>query len=196
MNNKVINTISFLAGAAIGAFATWKIIKTKYERIAQEEIDSVKEEFSKKKVALDNEVQKAHIFSKEVNGEEAQKIEYNKIIEETNYNHSEENEPVKKKTVDEHPHIYVIPPESAGENDYEISSLTYYADDVLVDETDEIVDDINYLVGKDSLTHFGEYEDDSVWVRNEELQTDFEILRDLRTYSEATTRTTRPVEDD
>ena len=39
-------------------------------------------------------------------------------------------------------------------------------------------------VGKESLTHFGEYEDDSVFVRNDNLKADYEILADKRTYAE------------
>ena len=48
MNNKFTNFIMFTAGAAVGSVVTWKLLKTKYERLAQEEIDSVKEVFSKR----------------------------------------------------------------------------------------------------------------------------------------------------
>lgn len=44
MNNKLFSAIMFTVGAAIGSAVTWKVIKTKYERIAQDEIDSVKSE--------------------------------------------------------------------------------------------------------------------------------------------------------
>ena len=47
MNNKIINVVLFTAGAAIGSVVTWTFIKKKYEQIAQEEIDSVKEEYSR-----------------------------------------------------------------------------------------------------------------------------------------------------
>ena len=36
MNNKLINAIIFVAGAAIGSAITWKIVKTKYEQIAKD----------------------------------------------------------------------------------------------------------------------------------------------------------------
>ena len=36
----------FTLGAAVGSVVTWKLVKDKYARIAQEEIDSVKEVFS------------------------------------------------------------------------------------------------------------------------------------------------------
>ena len=48
MKTALSNFIIFATGAVIGSVVTWKIIKTKYEQIAQEEIDSVKEVFSKK----------------------------------------------------------------------------------------------------------------------------------------------------
>ena len=54
MNNKVINVLAFSVGAAIGSVITWKVVETKYKKIAQEEIDSVKEVFSKKATALHN----------------------------------------------------------------------------------------------------------------------------------------------
>ena len=44
MNCGILNKILiFSVGAAIGSVITWKLVKTKYERIAQEEIDSGKE---------------------------------------------------------------------------------------------------------------------------------------------------------
>ena len=48
MNNKVVAIAAFAIGAVVGAAATWKFAKTKYEKIADEEIESVKEVFSRK----------------------------------------------------------------------------------------------------------------------------------------------------
>ena len=60
--------------------------------------------------------------------------------------------------------------------DYDLVSLEYYADKVLVDEDDHPIQDVEYMVGEDSLEHFGEYEEDAVYVRNDLIKTDFEIL--------------------
>ena len=80
---------------------------------------------------------------------------------------------------------YVIPPEQFGDDEnYDQISLTYYADGVLADENDEVIDDVEETVGIESLNHFGEYEDDSVFVRNDTRKCDYEILLDQRTYSE------------
>ena len=52
--NKAGGLFIFVAGAAFGSFVTWKLLRDKYEQIAQDEIDSVKEVFSKKD-SSDNE---------------------------------------------------------------------------------------------------------------------------------------------
>ena len=90
---------------------------------------------------------------------------------------------------------YVISPEQFGENeDYDQISLTYYADQVLADENDEMIEDVEEMVGFESLSHFGEYEDDSVFVRNDDRKCDYEILMDQRLYSDVTKGMPRQME--
>ena len=80
---------------------------------------------------------------------------------------------------------YVISPDEFGElDDYETISLTYYSDKVLADDMDQVIDDYMVCVGNDFMNHFGEYEDDSVFIRNDARKCDYEILYDLRPYSE------------
>ena len=83
---------------------------------------------------------------------------------------------------------YVIPPEEFGELDYNMISLTYYADDVIADDNNEIIDHIDETIGNDAINHFGEYEDDSVYIRNDALECDYEILRSEREYSDVADR--------
>ena len=54
----------------------------------------------------------------------------------------------------------------------------------MYDDMDIPINDVEGIVGIDSLTRFGEYEADSVFVRNERLKGDYEILLSLRRYSE------------
>jgi hypothetical protein len=80
---------------------------------------------------------------------------------------------------------YVISPEDFGEiEDYDQRTLFYYEDGVLTDDEDNPIEDVDGVVGRGSLTHFGEYEDDSVHVRNERLRIDYEILREPNTYAD------------
>ena len=49
MNNTVKNALIFVVGAAIGSVTTWYFVKDKYKKIADEEIESVKEYYSNRK---------------------------------------------------------------------------------------------------------------------------------------------------
>ena len=187
--SKATGFVMFVLGAAIGSIVTWQYTRKKYEQIAQEEIDSVKEIFSRRESATDVEIispepQTAKIGKPE---EKPDITEYAARLERdgyTNYsNVGAEQKKEEQETMEIKP--YVISPEEFGEfEDYERISLSYYADQVLADEDDEKVDDVDNVVGLESLTHFGEFEDDSVFVRNDRLKCDYEILLDQRTYSD------------
>ena len=83
--------------------------------------------------------------------------------------------------------IEYIEPDEYGERiDYEQISLTYFADKVLADEdTLDIIEDVKGTVGEFFADHFGEYEDDSVFVRNDLTRCEYEILADTRKYTDA-----------
>lgn len=80
----------------------------------------------------------------------------------------------------------ISPDEFGDQDEYDQISLTYYSDGTVTDDNDRPMsdDEIEESIGKDSLTHFGEYEDDSVFVRNDRLKADYEILKDERTYAD------------
>lgn len=181
MNTKATFILIFGIGAAMGSIATWQCVKKKYEQIAQEEINSVKEVFSKREVGK----QLAKDFKA---GFEGVAVHAAKLQQKSSSNYTIPNVDItlveeKERAMDK---PYVIAPDEFGEyDDYEKISLTYYADQVLTDEDDEVIDDVDEIVGADSLTRFGEYEEDSVFVRNDKLRCDYEILLDQRGYSDA-----------
>lgn len=57
MNTKIFNTIMFAVGAAMGSAVTWKVVKTKYEKISNEEIRSVKEEYKRLEKLMRKEIE-------------------------------------------------------------------------------------------------------------------------------------------
>lgn len=191
--NKFIGILSFSIGAAVGSVVTWKLIKTKYEKQSQEAIEEVRELYSKKLVARDNEVKKAHEYSKVVSG----KTDYSSVVSDLGYSSEEIQEEENPLKEPEKKEPYVIPPDEFGELDeFKTESLTYYSDSVLTYDSGEVIRDIDDIVGTESLNCFGEYEDDSVFVRNEALETDFEILLDTRRYVDVMSRNLHPVNDD
>ena len=84
--NALINIATFAIGAAVGSVATWKLLKTKYENIAQEEIDSVKEAFAEEAKTNREPVedQQSHVED-EVKVAKAQTRAYNEIIKNVGY---------------------------------------------------------------------------------------------------------------
>lgn len=212
----------FIFGTAVGSVATWYYTKKKYQKIANEEIKSVKEAFKVKAIpvepfedlakeaenasaAFDNLVNELHrkemaSFAKE----KPSVAEYAKELKKqgyTDYSKSgmelvnEEEDEEEENSDDQNPSVkyfgdhnkrpYVISPDEFGEySDYSQISLTYYSDNVLADENNERVEDVDRAVGIDFSDHFGEYEDDSVFIRNERLKVDYEILLDQRKYSD------------
>ena len=182
--SKVTNFVMFAMGAAVGSVVTWQYVKKKYEQIAQEEIDSVKAVFMKKDPDMEVTVSETPHQAEPRKVEEKPSIsEYAALLKNEGYTNYSGTGKEEQTSMNDKP--YVISPEEFGEyEEYEKISLTYYGDQVLADENDELVEDVEGAVGFKSLTHLGEYEDDSVFVRNDRLKCDYEILLDQRTYSD------------
>lgn len=177
----------FAAGAAVGSVVTWKLVKTKYEQIANEEIESVKEVFSRGHRAEANPVDEAADDEEDYEPTEEEKKEYVGMVDSNGYrNYSTKKEVKREEKEDEEvDKPYVISPDEFDENDdYDTVSLTYYEDGVLTDEQNNVIDDVEDLIGIDPAKHFGEFEDDSVFVRDDARRTDYEILADSRKFSE------------
>lgn len=205
MSNKTTTFLAFVLGASAGSFITWRHVKDIYERIAQEEIDSVKKVFLKREAETNpKKDDESSLYPKIAacyeNGEsktrEKDIAEYTARLEKEGYRQYYSNDSEEKKAKTEKNTPYVISPEEFGEFDeYEKISLTYYSNHILADENDEVIEDVEETVGVESLTHFGEYEDDSVFVRNDVRRCDYEILLDQRSYSEVVSKIPHRMEE-
>lgn len=187
MSNRSLFSLGFIIGAASGATVAWYLLKDKYETLAQEEIDSVKEVFARREQEMKDETVKRNVAEgiKDSDRTKPDLKEYAEQLKKNGYTRYSDLSADDGGVSDKQTKPYVIPPEQFGDNEeHEQISLTYYADGVLADENDEVIEDVEDAVGIDSLNHFGEYEDDSVFVRNDARKCDYEILFDQRTYSE------------
>lgn len=186
MTSTLSKFIVFAAGMTLGAVVAWKVADVRYKQILHEEIDSVKNAYSER-YASDESVE-PDINEAESDPEHNLDMkQYAAVLsgsQYTNYTIADDKATGEVKDMEK---PYVISPEEFGElYDYATVSLTYYADNVLADDQDIPIEDVDGVVGLDSLTHFGEYEDDSVFVRNDKVMTDYEILLDPRKYSDVT----------
>lgn len=193
MNNTLNNVLIFTAGVAVGALVSYKVFKTKYEIIVQEESESFRETYARLKDEHEAEIEEYEAIER---ARKADLSEYRKKLENEGYiQHSEETEEVSR--VDR---PYVISPSEYGELDgYETVSLTYFKDGVLATDYDnEEVDYVDDVVGLESLEHFGEYDSDpdTVYVRNDRLKVDYEIMRDNRNYADVVNTSPHNVEDE
>lgn len=201
MNYTLSKIAIFLGGAAIGSAITWRVLKTQYEQQIQKECEEIeaywarraadgyfdnKEEPEKDDENPDKDTR--FEINPPVKPAESSIHDYAEILKKQEYvNYASKGE-TKEKEVADVKRPYVISPEefdNRRDDGYETETLTFYADGVLADDMDVPIDDIDAVVGKDSLTHFGEYEDDSVFVRNDRLKIDFEILMDPGDYDDS-----------
>lgn len=209
MDSRISHSIAFLAGAVISGLSAWfvtkKVCEKKYAEIAQEEINSVKRTFTAPKVEAAKkfieEKKKQTIGEKKT--DTAKKAtnkpslsEYAKNIKSyVNYSDSESKEEVgsnglKRISFTPAGKIRVIEPEEYGEDEeYDQVSLTLYADGILADEDDTVINDLEGTVGEGSLDRMGEYEDDALHIKNEARKVYYEILVDERKYEDATGKT-------
>lgn len=205
MNNKVFGTILFTAGVVIGSLVTWKVIKTKYEDIAQKEIDSVKEEYTRLMVSMKKKLNDSVTYKDDNNEDDRSEKDtdniddsimtnYNEIVKSYRSSDDEENTQNEKEGEEKEEDNdgvsymeapYVISPDDFGSvPGYNVEPLDYFADGILADGWGVELD-IAETIGEDAINHFGDYDDDVVYVRNEQTKLEYEVTRDPRTYAEA-----------
>ena len=166
----------FVIGVVTGTFAGAQIAKKKYEEIANEEIEEIRAYYKEReKEVKEVEEPKAVEAPEEKSIEVEERKQYNNIIKRGNYMAVDEEE--QNNVCDE---AYPIDPSEFGnEGKNATETLTYFADGVLVNEVDEVVEDPDLVVGRHHIYIFNEFPDATcVYVRNETWRTDFEILKD------------------
>lgn len=184
MNNNVIAGLSFVAGLVVGGFATWRVLKTKYEQIIKEEIDSVKEVFGRRKAEESETEEKEEKSEVNLRCEDNHEREYLNILNKQNYAELEE---AKRKLQEarEEMRPFTIGYDEFGDNeDYEITTLYKYSDGVIADELGNIIEDVDEVLGEENVDTFGEYEEDTIYIQNDYQEVYFEILKVLTPYSE------------
>lgn len=199
MKKALCNVLIFAAGATFGSLFTWKFLKTKYEQITQEEIESVKETWARMNDEPEVEIDKVESKedlddSEQVSMDDyAAYTDYSALVGKYNRALCDEPEEEGGGDVDDEddvgfPYIngpVVITPEEFGDGNYghSLYCLTYYADGVLADDwwAEQSIED---TIGEEALEHFGDYEEDVVHVRNEQNEADYEVTRDPRRYTD------------
>lgn len=202
-----------IAGAAVGAYFTDRRLQKRYEKIAEEEIDVMRSHFRARLVAKEEKPDLDQMVRK--SKEKAEVLGYTEkdlppadpvpaapgepntpAIPEEVRNVFEEQAPdhdwnyevelaIREELDGKRP--YVIHIDEKGEAEYDEITLTYYAgDDVLCNSDDTIVESQEEVVGVNNLDRFGHGSGDRsiVYVRNDNLSLDIEVVRSEQTYAE------------
>ena len=158
--NKIIFA-AFAAGAVLGIIAAWR-----YSQCHESDEETYDEEFDDSSADSDD-------ISEE--SAEEEKSEVQRIVIDEGYTAEE------AETKDP----YVISSDEFGFfDDYEEITLTYYADDILADDQDRIIEDKESIIGRDALSRLTNTDDETVYVRNEKLKVDYEICYDYKRFAD------------
>lgn len=168
--------IFFSTGMVAGGFVGYFICKKKYHIVSIEEVSEPKkiDKMAVKKEA-EEKIYEASYKKPEVDGDE-------------DWDEAEKVNPVEPEMVP-----YVISPDSFinEHNEYAKIVLHYYEENEVLEyeeydeaEGDDHFADIGSTIGHDAVNHFGEFEKDTVYVRNEALGNDYEVLLEHCAYDE------------
>lgn len=176
---------AFSAGAAVGAAACYYAVKNRERDRADEEIAAVKEyyiEKSKKQGEKIEEVKAQGEKLKNATDYIKERLNYETFSDVAEY----EGEDV---VINDHPRevldIYEITLEQYvnSELTYEKKDLKFYVEDgTLCDDTGEPID-IDHSIGYDILASFEDSLVDTVYVRNDKTETDYEVEKEEGGYS-------------
>lgn len=199
MNKSVIFFLGVGAGGIIGGVVGFFLAKKKYEHLADEEVESVKDSFSKyfehDKVKEDK---LSHMPAPETSSVVQEEDKATPIVDysaryqsATNrYSSSVPNErdklPETSVVSGDPANIFIITPKEFNESEYDAVTLFYYKDGVLTNDNYETLNavEITSMIGDQALDSFGTYGTDAVYVQNDNNKTVYEIILEDDNYTD------------
>lgn len=211
MKAKIKGLLLFVAGVGIGSFVTRALIKKKYEDLIDEEIASVREHLTNKKEVVEESeecvdengmpykkypVENTPKTPLDVRRERVTRENYNNLTSIYKTDPAELEHPMdddedydcsKNRGDMRAPYVISLGEFNEEMNHFDKTTIYFYEDDeVLTEENEEVINNVNDIVGRDSLEKFGCMSEDPevVYVRNEKLGIDYEVIRLSRSYAE------------
>ena len=182
----------FAAGLAVGAVAGAVLVKNKVLADAKAEVEEVRKYYRESRGVVE-EVEETIDHIQDL-------IEEHETKPKTGLtNYSQITKMYMSKDEFQSPMYddpFVIDPSEFGENpEYDTETLTYFADGVLVDDVDDVIEEPDIVVGLENLKVFEEFGATTVYVRNDIYKTDYEIIRDDWNYSDLKEPVEPPVKE-
>ena len=187
--------IAFLLGAGCGVLGTWKYFQTKYDKIANEEIESVKEALSHRSghIIEDTSIENPEKFAKKI--VEESKDNQIKVYSTLDNLYSVQQKNTIHEYVEQLAAEAEHPEDDRSEDCYEISetdfsetalgydklTLHYYIDDDMLVNADN-GDWTSQDIGPEGLERIRHSDEVELYFRNDPTATDYEIIRIKGTY--------------
>lgn len=211
MNTRGLNKVLiFVAGVAIGSAATWQFAKKHYNQVLEDEFTSMQDYFEQKwiektdqeigelKEVVDNFEYTAREMADRAKDKPSVADCARHVVESTYIDYANIKAPKEEpvESVENKSVPYVISPEMVENGGYNLQTLTYYSDGILTDDWNDLENYADDLAGCDFKDHFGDFVEDVVHVRNDELGIDYEITLDPRNYSDIVNPDQHSMEDE
>ena len=197
--SKFKSIILFLSGVAVGGLSAYFITKKKYEAIVEKELADLRETYQRKKDELASNAVDSEPISEdapEVKNQpfqerssldaqrEMSRLNINKppLHDYTQYYHSDDpdaevKEPVKYAPSTKEPYV-ISPDEFAHEPGISEAHYVLHPNGSITDEEDgEEIDDPIGMLGVEWEKRIGEYEQNTVYIRNEKYSMDIEVVQ-------------------
>ena len=194
--NIMLSIAFFLLGLGSGIAGGVLFSKNKYAKIADKEIESVrfhlKEYYDNRdkllKPELANKSSDGEVISKPQNPtiEEGDKKDYQKYAGLYNKDSNSakidtpkssiQPEKTTKPTTKKIIKPYVIEPEVYRSSEYQVKTLYWYKNKVLTDDDGNVIHDVDGFLGPGNINQMGKYEEDCVYIRDDNAQIDYEVL--------------------
>lgn len=189
----------FAAGLAVGAVAGAVIVKNKVLADAKAEVEEVRKYYRESRGVVEEVEEKEEVKEVEKKEYELKDIQVKDEPKTGLTNYSQITKMYMSKDEFQSPMYddpFVIDPSEFGENpEYDTETLTYFADGVLVDDVDDVIEEPDIVVGLENLKVFEEFGATTVYVRNDIYKTDYEIIRDDWNYSDLKEPVEPPVKE-
>ena len=189
----------FAAGLAVGAVAGAVLVKNKVLADAKAEVEEVRKYYRESRGVVEEVEEKEEVKEVEKKEYELKDIQVKDEPKTGLTNYSQITKMYMSKDEFKSPMYddpFVIDPSEFGENpEYDTETLTYFADGVLVDDVDDVIEEPDIVVGLENLKIFEEFGATTVYVRNDIYKTDYEIIRDDWNYSDLKEPVEPPVKE-
>ena len=189
----------FAAGLAVGAVAGAVLVKNKVLADAKAEVEEVRKYYRESRGVVEEVEEKEEVKEVEKKEYELKDIQVKDEPKTGLTNYSQITKMYMSKDEFQSPMYddpFVIDPSEFGDNpEYDTETLTYFADGVLVDDVDDVIEEPDIVVGLENLKVFEEFGATTVYVRNDIYKTDYEIIRDDWNYSDLKEPVEPPVKE-